>query len=115
MSRKMYWLFAGILALSMILAACGGGGDAGTGGGDTVTITIGFTKSVTGKYETSSGRQFNGFELWLADVNNAGGIALSDGTVVTFDTVRVQAFEVKVPSLHEIFVDLVGKSDAEAA
>jgi ABC-2 type transport system ATP-binding protein len=26
---------------------------------------------------------------------------------------RVQAFELKVPSLHEIFIDLVGKSDAE--
>jgi ABC-2 type transport system ATP-binding protein len=29
------------------------------------------------------------------------------------DRVRVQVFEVKVPSLHEIFVSMVGQSDAE--
>ena len=29
------------------------------------------------------------------------------------DRVRIQVFEVKVPSLHEIFVSLVGQSDAE--
>ena len=32
---------------------------------------------------------------------------------VLVERVRVQAFEVKVPSLHEIFVNLVGASDAE--
>lgn len=49
-----------------------------------VTLVVGYTQSITGKYETSSGRQVNGLTLWMETVNNAGGIKLSDGTVVKF-------------------------------
>lgn len=49
------------------------------------TVVIGFTSSLTGSQEVSSKRQVNGFLLWMNQVNEAGGIALSDGTVVKFD------------------------------
>ncbi|NIT56614.1 MAG: ABC transporter substrate-binding protein, partial [Aliifodinibius sp.] len=41
----------------------------------------------SGNYEANSGKQFRGFDLWMEDVNNAGGIELSDGTVVNFTSV----------------------------
>ena len=50
-----------------------------------VTEVIGFTSSLTGNQEVSSKRQVNGFTLWLNQTNEAGGITLSDGTVVKFD------------------------------
>ena len=49
------------------------------------TVIIGFTSSLTGAQEVSSKRQVNGFTLWMNQVNEAGGITLSDGTVVKFD------------------------------
>ena len=52
----------------------------------TQTVTIGFTASITGKYNTESTRQVNGLQLWMDDVNNAGGIHLSDGTVLMFES-----------------------------
>jgi branched-chain amino acid transport system substrate-binding protein len=139
MKRKSYWLFAGLLILSMILAACGeadtGGNPGGNAGGNTsgntggeetggeeggsgemaselVTLTIGFTKSVTGRYETSSGRQFKGFDLWLADVNSAGGITLSDGTVVTFETVWYDD-ESNGDRVQELYTRLVTDDEAD--
>jgi len=51
------------------------------------TVRIGFTESLSGKYEVLSGRQVGGLRLWIHDVNAAGGIRLSDGTVVTFEAV----------------------------
>jgi len=47
-------------------------------------LTVGYTTSQTGSYNVSSTRQVNGLNLWMKEVNDAGGIKLSDGTVITF-------------------------------
>ncbi len=52
----------------------------------------------------------NGHRLEISLVDKADTQELLKSLV---SRVRVQRFEVKVPSLHEIFVDLVGTSDAE--
>ena len=45
------------------------------------TITLGFTASQTGKLNVEAIRQINGINLWVEQVNKAGGIKLADGTV----------------------------------
>ncbi|MEJ2759623.1 MAG: ABC transporter substrate-binding protein, partial [Anaerolineales bacterium] len=109
--RKRFGLILVVLLLAgLLLAACGGGGGdtnnmeentssgntttsntADEGGGEPmaeeVTLVIGHTISSSGKYEANSGKQFRGFDMWMADVNDAGGIVLSDGTVVKFTSV----------------------------
>ena len=52
---------------------------------EEATMVIGFTTSQTGNYNVSSLRQVNGLMQWLNEVNDAGGIELSDGSVVKFD------------------------------
>ncbi len=49
------------------------------------TLTIGFTASQTGSLNLASIRQMNGLQLWMKQVNDAGGIQLSDGTVLKFE------------------------------
>ncbi len=88
---------AGILLTAAVLVACqsGGGspspsaqtsttpsGSGGGGGGGSKTIVIGYTVSQSGSLNVESVRQQNGLELWVKDVNDAGGIKLSDGTSV---------------------------------
>lgn len=47
-------------------------------------VLIGFTASNTGSYNVESTRQVNGFDLWMKQLNDAGGLTLPDGTVLTF-------------------------------
>ena len=46
------------------------------------TVTLGFTFSQTGNLNVEGIRQVNGLNLWIEQVNKAGGIKLADGTVV---------------------------------
>lgn len=48
------------------------------------TAVIGFTASQTGSLNLESTRQTNGLNLWMKQVNDAGGIKLSNGTMVKF-------------------------------
>ena len=71
------------------------------------TLVIGFTASQTGKFNVESNRQIGGINLWIEQVNAAGGLALSDGVRVRFATKyyddesskdRVQALYTKLVS-----------------
>lgn len=101
MKRSLFSIVTLLVLTGMILSACGP--SAATTEAPTSsekTVTIGFTSSLTGSQENNSKRQVNGFNLWMDQVNSAGGIKLSDGTVVKFaaqtyddesNTERVQA------------------------
>jgi len=106
MNRKLFSLFSVLAVLALALAACApkptptsappatqkptaAMPEAATATSAPVmvekTVTIGFTASLTGKYNVESTRQNNGLQLWMDQVNAAGGVKLSDGTIVKFD------------------------------
>ena len=76
------------------------------------TVVIGFTASQTGKYNIESTRQINGLNLWLNQVNDAGGITLSDGTVVTFSTVFYDD-ESNTDRVQELYTRLATEDNAD--
>jgi ABC-type branched-subunit amino acid transport system substrate-binding protein len=76
------------------------------------TVIIGFTTSQTGKYNVSSTRQVNGLQLWMDDVNDAGGIELGDGTVVKFDYVTYDD-ESNTERVQELYTRLATEDNAD--
>lgn len=79
---------------------------------EEVTLTIGFTTSQTGRYETSSGRQVRGLKLWMDEVNAAGGVTLSDGTVVKFQDVTYDD-ESSTDRVQELYTRLATTDNAD--
>jgi len=130
MSKKLGVILVVLLLAGLILTACGGGeetantGTENTGntasnqGGadeeqmaDEVNVVIGFTSSLTGSQEVSSKRQVNGFNLWMEQTNAAGGITLSDGTVVKFSAVTYDD-ESNAERVQELYTRLVSEDNA---
>jgi len=87
---KRTWLIFTVLFLiaALLFAACGtpqaGPTQAPQAESKETTALIGFTASQTGSYNVESTRQINGLKLWMNQVNEAGGVKLSDGTMVKF-------------------------------
>jgi branched-chain amino acid transport system substrate-binding protein len=79
---------------------------------EEVTLVIGFTTSITGKYEVSSGRQVRGLELWMDQVNGAGGVTLSDGTVIKFTSVTYDD-ESSTDRVQELYTRLATEDNAD--
>jgi ABC-type branched-subunit amino acid transport system substrate-binding protein len=76
------------------------------------TMLIGFTTSQTGSYNVSSLRQVNGLKQWMEEVNGAGGITLSDGTVVKFDYVTYDDESTK-ERVQELYTRLATEDNAD--
>lgn len=95
MKQRIPRLIVIVLIAGMLLAACASPAATPTEppvvkateppAAKEVTAVIGFTASQTGKLQTESVRQTNGLQLWMKQVNDAGGLKLKDGSVVKFE------------------------------
>lgn len=77
-----------------------------------VTLTIGFTASTSGKYNVESTRQINGLNMWMNQVNDAGGIKLADGTVVKFQS-KFYDDESTAERVQELYTRLATEDNAD--
>jgi branched-chain amino acid transport system substrate-binding protein len=78
-------LFANLIALSMILISSACLPTTAQEMPSDNVLTIGFTTSMTGEYFDESTSQTNGYKLWINQINEAGGIRMSNGVMVTLD------------------------------
>ncbi|PWB73233.1 MAG: hypothetical protein C3F07_10285 [Anaerolineales bacterium] len=136
MKRSLFSIFTVLVLMGLILSACGPGATeapapvepaapaateapveeqpAATEAPAMVekTVVIGFTSSLTGSQEVSSKRQVNGLNLWMQQVNDAGGIKLSDGTVVKF-AAQTYDDESNKERVQELYTRLITEDNAD--
>lgn len=113
MKRYAFRALLLLAAMALALSACAQAPEGpAPAAGEEVTLTIGFTASVTGKYEVSSAAQVNGLKLWMEQLNESGGIQLSDGTVIKFTTVSYDD-ESATERVQELYTRLATEDNAD--
>lgn len=76
------------------------------------TVVIGFTASRTGKLNVEGMRQIHGVNLWIEQVNAAGGVKLPDGTQVKF-VAKDYDDESKKERVQELYTKLINTDKAD--
>lgn len=135
MNRKLFVLMSMIAFASLVLAACGPQATPAATSAPVATealtqaatqapaatqppaavgktVIVGFTTSLTGSLNVESTRQNNGFKLWMDQVNGAGGIKLSDGTMVKIDS-KSYDDESKKDRVQELYTKLATEDNAD--
>ncbi len=113
MKPKLSVFFAVFLIASLLLGACNSTNTIGLPNtGKQITVTIGYTTSQTGSLNVESTRQSRGLQLWMKQVNDAGGIKLKDGTVVKL-AAKFYDDESKVDRVQELYTQLINQDKAD--
>lgn len=79
---------------------------------EEVTLKIGFTASQTGSLNVESTRQVNGLNLWMDQVNAAGGVPIGENTVVRFESVFYDD-ESNKDRVQELYTRLATEDNAD--
>ncbi|HSR46852.1 MAG TPA: ABC transporter substrate-binding protein, partial [Anaerolineales bacterium] len=79
---------------------------------EEVILKIGFTASQTGSLNVESTRQVNGLNLWIEDVNAAGGVPIGDNKVVKFEAVFYDD-ESNKDRVQELYTRLATEDNAD--
>jgi len=75
-------------------------------------IILGFTASQTGKLTKESKEQVQGLQLWLDDLQRAGGIRLPDGTVIQVE-LKFYDDESTKERVQQLYVKLINEDKAD--
>ena len=93
-------------------SAAPAGSSGASAAGETVDMVIGFTVSQTGSTNVESVRQQNGLQLWIDDVNAAGGIQLSNGTAIKLSA-KTYDDESNKDRVQELYTRLINDDAAD--